>query len=85
MLLNDGRTAGYGLGLMVSDHRGVEVLHHAGGVMGGVCMCLTIEALGLDVIIISNRNDTPVESAVGDQTATSREPAVSPRGRRGGA
>jgi hypothetical protein len=46
---------------MVSDHHGVQVLHHAGGVMGGVCMCMTVEALGLDVIIIANRGDTPVQ------------------------
>jgi CubicO group peptidase (beta-lactamase class C family) len=61
MRLNNGGSADYALGLMVSDHRGVKVLHHAGGVMGGVCMCLTVEALGLDVIIIANRNDTPVQ------------------------
>jgi CubicO group peptidase (beta-lactamase class C family) len=61
MRLNNGRTADYGLGLMASDHRGVTVLHHAGGVMGGVCMCLTLEALELDVIIIANRSDAPVQ------------------------
>ncbi|HEX4181921.1 MAG TPA: serine hydrolase domain-containing protein [Caulobacteraceae bacterium] len=62
MRLNNGRTAGYGLGLMESNHRGVQVLHHAGGVMGGVCMCLTVEDLELDVIIIANRDDTPVQT-----------------------
>jgi D-aminopeptidase len=61
MLLNDGRTANYGLGLMHSDHRGLKVLHHAGGVFGGVCMCLTVPELELDVIIIANRSDAPVQ------------------------
>jgi hypothetical protein len=61
MRLNNGGTAGYGLGLMESDHRGVKVLHHSGGVVGGVCMCLTVEALELDVIIIANRSDAPVQ------------------------
>jgi CubicO group peptidase (beta-lactamase class C family) len=61
MRLTGGGSADYALGLMVSDHRGVQVLHHAGGVNGGVCMCLTAPALGLDVIIISNRGDTPVQ------------------------
>jgi CubicO group peptidase (beta-lactamase class C family) len=61
MLLNDGRTANYGLGLMHSDHRGLKVLHHAGGVFGGVCMCLTVPDLELDVIIIANRSDAPVQ------------------------
>jgi CubicO group peptidase (beta-lactamase class C family) len=61
MQLTGGGSAGYALGLMVSDHRGARVLHHAGGVNGGVCMCLTVESLELDVIIISNRNDTPVQ------------------------
>ncbi|HZZ69771.1 MAG TPA: serine hydrolase domain-containing protein [Phenylobacterium sp.] len=59
--LNDGRTANYGLGLMHSDHRGVKVLHHAGGVFGGVSMCLTVPELELDVIIIANRSDAPVQ------------------------
>lgn len=61
MRLNNGGTASYALGLMVSEHRGVQVLHHAGGVNGGVCMCLTVPALGLDVIIIANRGDAPVQ------------------------
>jgi D-aminopeptidase len=61
MLLNDGRTANYGLGLMTSDHRGLTVLHHSGGVFGGVCMCLTVPELELDVILIANRSDTPVQ------------------------
>ena len=61
MLLNDGCTANYGLGLMHSEHRGLDVVHHAGGVFGGVCMCLTSPELELDVIIIANRGDAPVQ------------------------
>jgi D-aminopeptidase len=60
-LLNDGRNAGYGLGLSRSDYRGLTVLYHAGGVFGGVCMCLTVPELELDVIIIANRGDAPVQ------------------------
>ncbi len=60
-LLNDGRTAPYGLGLARSDYRGLKVLHHAGGVFGGVAMCLTVPQLELDVIIIANRGDAPVQ------------------------
>jgi D-aminopeptidase len=61
MRLNDGRTANYGLGLMEGDHRGLKVLHHAGGVFGGVSMCLTVPELELDVIIIANRSDAPMQ------------------------
>jgi D-aminopeptidase len=61
MRLNDGRTANYGLGLMTSEHRGLSVLHHSGGVFGGVCMCLTVPELELDVILIANRGDAPVQ------------------------
>jgi CubicO group peptidase (beta-lactamase class C family) len=61
MRLNGGRTAHYGLGLMHTAHRGLDVVHHAGGVFGGVCMCLTVPELELDVILIANRGDTPVQ------------------------
>ncbi|HEX4196250.1 MAG TPA: serine hydrolase domain-containing protein [Caulobacteraceae bacterium] len=84
MRLNNGRTADYALGLMVSDYRGLTVLHHAGGVNGGVCMGLTVEALGLDVIIIANRGDTPVQplgfQVIDACLGLAAEPAAKPEG-----
>ncbi|WP_229491478.1 serine hydrolase [Massilia sp. HP4] len=52
--LDDGVELPYALGLMRHVYRGVEVVHHAGGVIGGACQMLTVPAHGLDVIIMSN-------------------------------
>jgi CubicO group peptidase (beta-lactamase class C family) len=52
--LNNGRVIPYGLGLFRHDYRGVEVIHHAGGVVGGTCQMLTVPADALDIVIITN-------------------------------
>jgi CubicO group peptidase (beta-lactamase class C family) len=64
--LADGRISGYGLGLSVIDYRGVRLWCHAGGVPGGVAMCITAPDLGLDVILIANRGDAPVQTLAFD-------------------
>nr|WP_254597769.1 serine hydrolase domain-containing protein [Burkholderia lata] len=54
----------YALGLMLTPHRDVEVLHHAGGVFGGSCQMLTVAEQALDVIILTNgAAANPVELA----------------------
>ena len=45
---------GYGLGLFVDAHRGLERWHHAGAVMGGSSQMVKIPAAGLDIVILSN-------------------------------
>jgi CubicO group peptidase (beta-lactamase class C family) len=52
--LNNGSRVPYALGLMVHDYRGVRVVHHAGGVIGGTCQMLTVPAHALDIIIMTN-------------------------------
>lgn len=52
--LANGTVSEYGLGLVRNDYRGVELVHHAGGIVGGSCQMLMVPAHGLDVIIISN-------------------------------
>lgn len=52
--LANGTVVPYALGLMVHDYRGVRVVHHAGGVIGGSCQMLTVPEHGLDVIIMTN-------------------------------
>jgi D-aminopeptidase len=52
--LNNGCTVPYALGLMVHDYRGVRVVHHAGGVIGGSCQMLTVPEHALDIIIMTN-------------------------------
>ena len=52
--LNNGVVNPYALGLMRHDYRGVEVIHHAGGVIGGTCQMITVPSLALDIIIMTN-------------------------------
>ncbi|MBN3731666.1 serine hydrolase domain-containing protein [Burkholderia sp. Tr-20390] len=51
---SSGAEGVYALGLMLTPHRDVEVLHHAGGVFGGSCQMLTVAEHALDVIILTN-------------------------------
>ncbi|MCO7597471.1 MULTISPECIES: serine hydrolase domain-containing protein [Pseudomonas] len=52
--LNNGTVLPYALGLMRHDYRGVEVIQHAGGVIGGSSQMLTVPSHGLDVVIMTN-------------------------------
>ncbi|VWB75069.1 serine hydrolase domain-containing protein [Burkholderia lata] len=51
---SSGAEGVYTLGLMLTPHRDVELLHHAGGVFGGTCQMLTVAKHALDVIILTN-------------------------------
>ena len=52
--LNNGLVNPYALGLMRNPYRGVETIHHAGGVIGGSCQMLTVPEHELDIIIMTN-------------------------------
>lgn len=52
--LNSGLLNPYGLGLLVHAYRGVEVIHHPGGVVGGLCQMITVPSQALDIIIMTN-------------------------------
>lgn len=72
---NSGAIGEYCLGLTREMYRGVEVIHHAGAVLGGTCQMLTVPEHALDIIIMCNRMDGPapalslkVIDAVLDQT-----------------
>eukprot|EP01034_Spumella_vulgaris_P044516 gene44516-55381_t len=52
--LNNGVEVPYALGLMRHLYRGVEVVHHAGGVIGGTCQMLTVPSHALDIVIMTN-------------------------------
>ena len=64
-LYADGTRGGYALGLMLGEYRGLRIVHHAGGVMGGSSQMLTLPDDGLDVVIIANggRDANPVRLA----------------------
>ncbi len=56
-LLDGGKSTGYGLGLATDRYRGLALLHHGGGVWGGNAQMLKVPELGLDLIIMVNRQD----------------------------
>ncbi|WP_219211491.1 serine hydrolase domain-containing protein [Variovorax boronicumulans] len=51
---HNGLVNHYALGLMRHDYRGVEVILHAGGVVGGNCQMITVPSQALDIILIAN-------------------------------
>jgi D-aminopeptidase len=55
--LANGTLTGYALGLMVDSYRGVATIHHGGNALGGNAQMLKVPELGLDVIVIVNRQD----------------------------
>jgi D-aminopeptidase len=62
---DDGSLGVYALGLIVGQYRGLNIVHHSGGVMGGTSQMLTLPDDGLDVIVMANggRDANPVRLA----------------------
>ena len=52
--LANGCEARYALGLRRHAYRGVDVIHHTGGVVGGCSQMLTVPAFGLDLVLMCN-------------------------------
>jgi D-aminopeptidase len=52
--LGNGQELEYCLGLVRSDYRGIECIHHGGSVIGGTCQMLTAPSHDVDVILITN-------------------------------
>jgi len=61
----DGRVGVYALGLMLGQYRGLDILHHSGGVAGGTAQMLLLPNHGVDVFIMANgaREAQPVRLA----------------------
>ncbi|BBB64985.1 hypothetical protein UNDYM_0732 [Undibacterium sp. YM2] len=55
--LSNGYVNPYGYGLIQESWRGIPVLHHAGGVVGGSCQMLAAPEHGIGVIVMTNRSD----------------------------
>jgi CubicO group peptidase (beta-lactamase class C family) len=49
-----GAKSEYAAGLIVNRYRGVDVIQHSGGVVGGACQMLTIPPHALDIIFMTN-------------------------------
>ena len=56
-ILRNGTSTDYGLGLMFGRYRGAPIVFHGGGVFGGNSQMLKVPDAGLDVVVISNRQD----------------------------
>src|SRR3546814_4651818 len=54
---SSGTVGDYCLGLIRESYRGVEIIHHAGAVLGCNSQMLTVPAHDLDIIVIFNRMD----------------------------
>jgi len=52
--LNSGASTAYGYGLITSEYRGLDLLHHGGSVVGGNSQMLKVPAHGFDVAIMAN-------------------------------
>lgn len=52
--LNNGVVNPYCLGLFRNEYRGVDVIQHSGGVVGGTCQMITVPGHALDIVIITN-------------------------------
>jgi len=61
----DGRVGAYALGLLIGQYRGLDIVHHSGGVSGGSAQMLLFPKDGLDVFIMTNgaRDADPVALA----------------------
>ncbi|PVX61039.1 serine hydrolase domain-containing protein [Paraburkholderia unamae] len=49
-----GEVSPYAAGLIVNRYRGVDVIQHSGGVIGGACQMLTVPAHALDIVYMTN-------------------------------
>ncbi|RFP17872.1 class A beta-lactamase-related serine hydrolase [Duganella sp. BJB488] len=81
--LPNGYVNPYGFGLIHERWRGITVLHHAGGVVGGTCQMLAAPEQDIQVIVMSNRSDISAAdiaekllvALVAPQLASEDEPA----------
>ncbi|UVA80894.1 serine hydrolase domain-containing protein [Pandoraea commovens] len=51
---SSGMRSDYMMGLKRTHYRGCELIHHAGGVVGGTCQMLCVPAHGVDIVLLSN-------------------------------
>ncbi|MBP7337485.1 serine hydrolase [Niveispirillum sp.] len=60
-------THGYGLGLSMTPHRGLDTVHHAGAVVGGSSQMIKVLGHELDIIVMSNgRNSLELYKLIDD-------------------
>jgi len=52
--LVSGEKVPYAFGLFSQSYRGLPVIHHGGGVLGGACQMITVPTHALDIVILTN-------------------------------
>jgi D-aminopeptidase len=57
LVLNNGTSTRYGLGLLPGRYRGVDTIGHPGGGLGGNAQMIKVPSVGLDIVVLSNRHD----------------------------
>ncbi|VVE37620.1 D-aminopeptidase [Pandoraea aquatica] len=53
-MFSSGLRSDYMMGLKRTQYRGCELIHHAGGVVGGTCQMLCVPEYGVDIVLLSN-------------------------------
>jgi len=77
-------THGYGLGLVMNEHRGQRTVHHAGGVIGGCSQMIKFVDQDLDIILMTNGRSAldlyRLVDAIADRCIPGLPPAPQDRG-----
>ncbi len=68
-VLTDGRQVGYGYGWAVAQYKGLQVIHHAGGIYGFRSSSIRIPSQHLFVVILSNNGATGAAISLAEQIA----------------
>lgn len=76
--LNNGFLHPYGFGLIGETWRGVRIVHHAGGVVGGTCQMLAAPEHGIQIIVMSNRSDVTATEVAQKMLTTLLEEVLAP-------
>jgi CubicO group peptidase (beta-lactamase class C family) len=76
--LHNGISTNYGFGLMLENYKGVKLLRHSGGLLGGNADMVKVVAGGFDMVILVNRGDvwaTTLANQVLDSCLLGLQPA----------
>jgi len=76
--LPNGYVNPYGFGLIHERWRGITVLHHAGGVVGGTCQMLAAPEQDIQIVVMSNRSDISAADIAQKLLVALVEPQLTP-------
>jgi len=78
--LANGTSSYYSFGLLIDRYRGLDIIHHPGGGMGGNAQMIKVPAAGLDVIVMVNRDESgwALGNQILDSCVTGLDPVPQP-------